>query len=831
MSKNNEQNVKKLIALGYSKSKSQKALKDCGNNFNQAKTYLEATKAEEAKKAQIAESEAKAAAAAEAEKKRVAEAKKNGTHGKPVDPPPQYTRRHPCTAQYGACRYGANCAFRFMPADTCINYVVGSCVFGEYCRNRHTIDGHDIRKLMMPEGAREEYIVDPSDPNTAILLSGKGSVLDGVRVAMWEDDGSEEYAMPAPEASAFNAERGVAPSHSDPMAAAHAASMWGGDEGPASKPSPFLAMARSAGADPTPMRHAPGSTVVQPTSHYTPPQAPESIRHPCIAQCGQCRFGDACNHAMLRSDVCVHWLNGRCKFEGDDCHYMHEKVYPAAADAVLILPTAVNLDKPRAKPGGAEWSPTLQPHGSASFNEPSWDSLRFETPTSSALAGEIFSAMVVNKVENNSGGRWRGPMPGESEVLPGMGSAVLRDDDADEEARAFASLSEVFPHVHPEAILCALRQCGRDRQRVAQLIVDSTPDEVERNLLRQEQAGGDARDDYTGVTLLTLCALLPAMEPASLAAVLESCDGDFASAYRDASATTENIVGSDAANRWNTDAASSPASKLKLQKLAGMFQDLPTDVVEEAFRGAHGKLQDAIATLNVFTTDDKATDADAREQAGMRAVTATMGTPVTRVVAKQREAPPADDFGFTVTSGQEDPQPPLLSTQALYHQTLSEMDGSADWRRVRHEAYCVGQARAQCVSLAVAAYGRRDHSAGRALLLRGKQLKVRYERLNMMAMHALEKENGTEHLHTLDLHGFHVEEAVDVLHRRLVLLRRQYVGRLRVIVGRGLHSRNQGHSVVFPRVLEFLDVEEQRGQLQVTSIKPAEVHVRLVLIH
>ena len=43
-----------------------------------------------------------------------------------------------------------------------------------------------------------------------------------------------------------------------------------------------------------------------------------------------------------------------------------------------------------------------------------------------------------------------------------------------------------------------------------------------------------------------------------------------------------------------------------------------------------------------------------------------------------------------------------------------------------------------------------------------QELKRRYERLNMLTMHALERERGGQHgVSTLDLHGFHVDEAQD----------------------------------------------------------------------
>jgi hypothetical protein len=77
--------------------------------------------------------------------------------------------------------------------------------------------------------------------------------------------------------------------------------------------------------------------------------------------------------------------------------------------------------------------------------------------------------------------------------------------------------------------------------------------------------------------------------------------------------------------------------------------------------------------------------------------------------------------------------------------------------------------------------------------------------LNRLAMKALEEEQSVHGTSTLDLHGFHVEEALEVLSRRVQLCQQRHITRLKVIVGEGNHSRGgKGRGLIFPALLESL---------------------------
>ena len=95
----------------------------------------------------------------------------------------------------------------------------------------------------------------------------------------------------------------------------------------------------------------------------------------------------------------------------------------------------------------------------------------------------------------------------------------------------------------------------------------------------------------------------------------------------------------------------------------------------------------------------------------------------------------------------------------------------------------------------------------------------------MLAMHALERERQGESLSTLDLHGFHVDEAVDVVRKRLSLCATQHVRRVRIVVGEGRHS-SKGQSTVYPAVYE--ELQRRPHAVRIVSVRPAYIDVELV---
>uniref|UniRef100_A0A0A9YGZ1 Smr domain-containing protein C11H11.03c n=1 Tax=Lygus hesperus TaxID=30085 RepID=A0A0A9YGZ1_LYGHE len=97
-----------------------------------------------------------------------------------------------------------------------------------------------------------------------------------------------------------------------------------------------------------------------------------------------------------------------------------------------------------------------------------------------------------------------------------------------------------------------------------------------------------------------------------------------------------------------------------------------------------------------------------------------------------------------------------------------------------------------------------------------------------MAMLSLAYEqNKRNPISILDLHGFHVVEAVELLQRRVRTCQRQGIANLRVIVGTGLHSK-KGVSVLGPAILEAVQGDPTlRAQVRVCAVKPAYLKLRL----
>jgi DNA-nicking Smr family endonuclease len=976
-----EDSIKKLVGMGYSKSKAQKALKECGNNFAQAKLCLERTKEADARKAHEAELAGKAKINAEQAKKEAEERRKR-MENEPPQEDIRSQRRHPCIAQYGSCRYGVSCMFKELPWDTCINHVVGNCIYGDHCYNRHAIDGIDIRKIMNPDFDNEhEYVPLPNGNMVQVNRFG-GKVQEG---EIWEPEYREPVVpAPLPDPSAFTTDEGSVPTYSEPLHhhAHHQMhvplhhqplqhtfdpneDIWGttnfvptasdgssGVVGYTLKPNAVTPAGSPVSAHPTPfLAKALTGKTVQVAPPVVKPITPQTLRqvdvspaqrtpqqrsHPCVVQMGECRFGDTCNHADMRGDVCVHWLNSRCRNRADQCRYYHEVIpaggQPSAAAAAAVASAVAGTGATTAAPvnvspgaggGSATSMPTTGSFGSRDLSGPpptnapagsggaaffSKDSIWSDTPVgtpfgagavlgaaahhqtvrgtrgaatavdedawtrqwdapsreaTAARAGDYVLARMQHDVALKetqpagpvNTGKWRGPpasllaTSAATSTQPSSPTAAPPQADSNEEARAFETLHEVFPTVDPQIILQALRKCGNDRNLVAQVISESAPENVERAL---QAATEESFNATKSLALVTLHSLLPSMEPAALEKVLTDSNGDFGEAYRIAASTVEHLVASDVNNRWGDkstkDAAGyatgyAPADVMKLDRLRGMYRDLEAFVVESAFERAGRVTTDAVAILNHLNSDLKIVTRETREEWGRQATSKPLGMNASSsaAVGSHKKTPPsvpvADPDSFTVTACDDAaaetdaPQgPTALSNLELYRETKTEAADHADWRRTRYEAYMTNTARAQMVTLAINAYARQQHDVGKNLLRKSQELKRRYERLNMLAMHALERERGVQHNNAasvLDLHGFHVNEALDVVARRIELCVRKYVTRLRVIIGHGNHSKT-GKSLIYPEVLKQL---KAHAAVHVKSILPAEIVVTIEHTH
>jgi DNA-nicking Smr family endonuclease len=395
---------------------------------------------------------------------------------------------HPCISQYGHCRYGSRCAFKDLPSDTCLNYVQGSCIYGEGCRNRHALEGVDLRKWMqgsldgvvrvgdytlthLPEGvsadAIQGVVQDPNDPSAMLVLHGTGKVLQTTRVVAVDASGNpiaaaaEVAPKPLPEASAFNTEgRGAAPSYSEPLlpsdfggAGAFGDSGAGAVGAAPAQPAPFLEKLKAGIAAEAAAKQqgggggGAGSGSSKRTPHTTPkatfapapqlvvasssggagsgssvPRPAKVKRHPCVVQCGTCRFGSSCAHADVPGDVCVHWLNHRCRYDADSCRYRHaiDALTPTQASAwVAGDPTGQQR-----KALGASGSRAGGTSGVNGSGAPNADA-RTQQGSSGSAAPPLSShsgSMAASGSRGNAGG-WAGWMAPPAHPHPAMAAA------------------------------------------------------------------------------------------------------------------------------------------------------------------------------------------------------------------------------------------------------------------------------------------------------------------------------------------------------------------------------------------------------------------------
>lgn len=304
-------------------------------------------------------------------------------------------------------------------------------------------------------------------------------------------------------------------------------------------------------------------------------------------------------------------------------------------------------------------------------------------------------------------------------------------------------------------------------------------------------------------------------------------------------ASAELRNSSDPQNPWNTTKgiaqdSLTAAEKLTIEQLSHMFHELPKDIVLRCYLIEGKKDKDkAIGLLRGLVADlENAPELSQRQRYAEKQMRADIsgGTYATSQAyylnngspASAAYVPPAASTSVGYEGGG-------ISDSELYHQVAAEMDSHADWRRLREEAYLTNSARQQLLHLAAGAHGRNDGRLAKELSRRAWELGQEYRRLNMLAMQALEREhNGNNRISTLDLHGFHVEEAIDVVMRRVQLCLQRRIPRLKIIIGQGLHSR-QGKSAIFPVLLEELRREGSNLARCTTirAIKQAEIHLQM----
>lgn len=141
-----------------------------------------------------------------------------------------------------------------------------------------------------------------------------------------------------------------------------------------------------------------------------------------------------------------------------------------------------------------------------------------------------------------------------------------------------------------------------------------------------------------------------------------------------------------------------------------------------------------------------------------------------------------------------------LGARAFNHRTST--DAEAEYDRLRDLARQEAQKRNSCFDRAHQAYERGDGAGAKELSNEGKKHAVKMEDYNKQASDFIFRENnatGRVPDDTIDLHGQFVEEAEDILEKRIRYAQEQGQTHLHVIVGKGNHSANHVQKIK-PRV-------------------------------
>nr|ABC16652.1 cycling sequence binding protein [Leishmania donovani] len=885
-----QDNVARLTARGFGKAKATQALKDAGNNVEVALRILERQRDQQ----QQQQSRARGIDGARTSTSTTSAAIPSLNRTKP---PPTSTlfassspaveamrrqreRLHPCVVQFGSCQYGQYCVLKDLPGDVCVQHFQGSCVYGSSCRHRHTIEGVDVRDYVW--GASKDGDAEPVLRNGDSMYRVRAVDGMGSKVQMAEpigdqadtharaDDGEcdggdvahRRLAAPPLLASDFNRIRGSVPSYTEPMLSSppyafqgEAVEAEGSEEGDAAgcgatktgpaallvaHPTPFRDLVKGSAGPvqlPPPQRPLPSSsTTTSPPTTATARRA--RARHPCIAQYGSCKFGDACVHADRDADVCVHFLNRRCRYSADECRYRHETEaeYHAALLARTALPGSTadatgerkeprHTDKPRSRLQGG---PSRSASASGSGRDTSSDA---RAPSLALPSVEDLAALP--------------------EALRPVDHAVAThhgDGDGDHlssasEMQVFLGLLEVFPNVEPAVVLQALRVSGGDPIRASDVIAHAgaVPTTAEVNdvaaalalAAAEETAAREAAVDDAAAAvalerhnaLLTLISLFPGVDPVAVEAVLSQHHGAFADAYNVLFCAQENVARS---AMWSgSTAAMTPADQLRVEKLCVMFPGLDADVVRSAYCAADRQWSRATAALNALTKELLSLDSVEAAPAKMAAAATVEWRPPHPATATTAVAGDDSSGAGGVQKTREETSAEVYSA---YRAAENEILEFGDWRRVRERAYLMNTQRLRVLGQATAAFSSGDGRTARVLSSEGRRLGLEYNRLNRLAMLALEQERlRTDATSTLDLHGFHSTEVHDVLVRRVRVCQRHRIGHLRIVTGQGKHSRH-GHQSLYPTVMEDLRTDAfLSAVVKVKSIKAGYIDVTVRL--
>ncbi|KAE8225754.1 hypothetical protein CF319_g1539 [Tilletia indica] len=135
------------------------------------------------------------------------------------------------------------------------------------------------------------------------------------------------------------------------------------------------------------------------------------------------------------------------------------------------------------------------------------------------------------------------------------------------------------------------------------------------------------------------------------------------------------------------------------------------------------------------------------------------------------------------------------------------------YTQLRNQARSEGDAMARCYDQAHAAFGSGDGARASALSKEGHEHKARMEDLNRQASEWIFKANNADESEgTIDLHGLTVKEAIERTENYVRDARRQGRSQIRVVTGKGLHSRDHVAKIK-PAIAKLMQDENLSAQV------------------
>lgn len=709
---------------------------------------------------------------------------------------------HPCTYQCGSCKYGDACSHLQLPADVCVHYLNGRCVYEpNVCKYRHDQNlwiradvvawyrRHGVIPAKVGASTSPTSLLTSTTTTMATAAGGKTTTTTKKGEKLTEAGNATENAPSLWRLQAMRAEEELA--HLESKFAPPKSSSSSAVSSP---PPQSGAKGRSSGLVPShvdaptlrqayPDDEAPRNTTFSSTSSsfssptYTLKQnvhSPQSATPPSYYVDAESRMmgeGEALNvilppsrrlppppHADHRENDASRWQWSATTTTTMSSAQEEQRAFERLLEIFphIDAPTLLHCLRRTERNDVAQvvqflTSTATSSSSSAPRSSDDYPQTQTVMPFVWASSGGASSASAVESVlhdaEMDDDAAYARlllqldaeSLYGDDDLLP-PGSSSSGGTSSD----AALALCEMFPSLPLEVILSVYQQNGNDYGEAFAALMSSGEHLSAKGWGRSRRTGGKG-------------GALP-----NLGEVQQ--DKTNANSSQTSSATTFPT------------AALTPADELKMVKLAAMFPQLPRDVLVSTLLLCDSRMPSILETLHQLVDGEQEDDERppgglrhqgdddrraAREAAGAAATTYAFPTkPSTVVTADDDDADASLLPSGLLDDDDDDDVPARLHSRGggphrsatavvgslkdqSYQQARDSLNDTSDWRRTRRRALYRQRAYIKLLQLAAKAYhSGEDGALVRHYRQRATAAKQEYEQLNFAAMRALEMERG-----------------------------------------------------------------------------------------